>query len=51
MSSGWAGALGVLQCATAVARLDADGGDGVLATAGGAGHDAAAALLLGPAGS
>lgn len=40
------GALGVLQCAAGVAYLDHNGTGTVLATAGGAGHDAAAALLL-----
>lgn len=40
------GALGVLQCAAAVAHLDADGPGPVLATAGGSADDAAAALLL-----
>jgi 3-oxoacyl-[acyl-carrier-protein] synthase II len=40
------GALGVLQCAAAVAYLDGDGKGAVLATAGGAGHDAAAAVLV-----
>ncbi|MGK5629439.1 beta-ketoacyl synthase N-terminal-like domain-containing protein [Streptomyces sp. URMC 123] len=48
------GALGVLQCAAAVAHLDEHGGGGVhrelepavLATAGRAGDDASAALLL-----
>ncbi|WP_042176904.1 beta-ketoacyl synthase N-terminal-like domain-containing protein [Streptomyces sp. NBRC 110035] len=40
------GALGVLQCAAGVAHLDRSGSGTVLATAGGTGHDAAAALLL-----
>ncbi|MFD7537516.1 beta-ketoacyl synthase N-terminal-like domain-containing protein [Streptomyces sp. NPDC059819] len=42
------GALGVLQCAAAVARLETDATRNVLATAGGPRHDAAAALLLTP---
>ncbi|MFC8125940.1 beta-ketoacyl synthase N-terminal-like domain-containing protein [Streptomyces sp. NPDC057302] len=42
------GALGVLQCAAAVARLEMDATRHVLATAGGPRHDAAAAVLLTP---
>lgn len=42
------GALGVLQCAAAAAHLESDATGNVLATAGGSGHDAAAALLLTP---
>ncbi|MFE0047009.1 beta-ketoacyl synthase N-terminal-like domain-containing protein [Streptomyces albireticuli] len=46
-----AGALGVLQCAAAVAHFDAGRDGAVLATAGGTGDDAVAALLLtGPRG-
>jgi 3-oxoacyl-[acyl-carrier-protein] synthase II len=40
------GALGVLQCAAALAHLDGSGAGPVLLTAGGAGHEAAAAVLL-----
>ncbi|GGT14263.1 beta-ketoacyl synthase N-terminal-like domain-containing protein [Streptomyces purpureus] len=40
------GTLGVLQCAAAVAHLDGGGEGSVLATTGGPGHDATAALLL-----
>lgn len=40
------GALGVLQCAAAAAHLESGAAGIVLATAGGPGHDATAALLL-----
>lgn len=40
------GALGVLQCAAGVAHLESGATGNVLATAGGLGHDAAAAVLL-----
>lgn len=42
------GALGVLQCAAAAAHLESGAAGNVLATAGGPGHDATAALLLTP---
>lgn len=42
------GALGVLQCAAAAAYLESDATGYALATAGGPGHDATAALLLAP---
>ncbi|MGA5193266.1 beta-ketoacyl synthase N-terminal-like domain-containing protein [Streptomyces exfoliatus] len=45
------GALGVLQCAAAAAHLERSATGSVLATAGGPGHDAAAALLLTPVGA
>ncbi|MGW7280192.1 beta-ketoacyl synthase N-terminal-like domain-containing protein [Streptomyces sp. NPDC054844] len=45
------GALGVLQCAAAAAHLESGTTGSVLATAGGLGHDAAAALLLTPVSS
>lgn len=45
------GALGVLQCAAATAHLESGATTSVVATAGGLGHDAAAALLLRPAGT
>lgn len=43
------GALGVLQCAAAVAHFGENGGGAVLATAGGPDDDAVAALLFTPA--
>lgn len=43
-----AGALGVLQCATAAAHMEGGATGNVLATAGGPRHDATAALLLTP---
>ncbi|GHH79001.1 hypothetical protein GCM10018781_56020 [Kitasatospora indigofera] len=42
------GALGILQCAAAAAHFESGATGRVLATAGGHGHDAAAALLLTP---
>ncbi|MEU9127795.1 beta-ketoacyl synthase N-terminal-like domain-containing protein [Kitasatospora sp. NPDC048540] len=42
------GALGILQCAAAVAHFESGATGRVLATAGGPGHDAAAAVLLTP---